>query len=244
MISPGQILRLLYIQRVLIRNGLDEVVFSLNLFRPIRFLQYLLPWNWLSRKKIPRAKRIRLVLEELGPIYIKFGQILSTRRDMLPEDIAIELAKLQDNVPPFPSDSAKKIIEKSLNIKLENIFTKFDDQPLASASIAQVHSATLKDGREMIVKVVRPGIEKNIRRDISLMYIIAEMAESYSGEMQRLKPTGVVKEFEKTILDELDLMREAANASQLRRNFADSTLLYVPDLAGILRVAEARRVTA
>ena len=228
MISPGQILRLLYIQRVLIRNGLDEVVFSLNLFRPIRFLQYLLPWNWLSRKKIPRAKRIRLVLEELGPIYIKFGQILSTRRDMLPEDIAMELAKLQDSVPPFPSDSAKIIIEKSLNIKLENIFTEFEDQPLASASIAQVHSATLKDGREMIVKVVRPGIEKNIRRDISLMYIIAEMAESYSGEMQKLKPTGVVKEFEKTILDELDLMREAANASQLRRNFADSTLLYVP----------------
>jgi ubiquinone biosynthesis protein len=228
--TPGQILRLLYIQRILIRNGLDELVFSFNLFRSIRFIQYLLPWNWLKREKIPRALKIRTTLEELGPIYIKFGQLLSTRRDMLPDDIAMELARLQDNVPPFSSDIAKSIIEKSLGNKLDDIFLKFDDEPLASASIAQVHSATMKDGREMIVKVVRPGIEKIIRRDIGLMYIIAEMAESYSDEMQKLKPTGVVREFEKTLLNELDLMREASNASQLRRNFANSDMLYVPQV--------------
>ena len=228
--TPGQILRLLYIQRILIRNGLDELVFSFNLFRRIRFIQYLLPWNWLNRKKIPRAMKIRMTLEELGPIFIKFGQLMSTRRDMLAEDIAQELARLQDDVPPFSTEIAKNIIEKSLGNKLEDIFMAFGDEPLASASIAQVHSATLKDGREMIVKVVRPGIEKIIRRDLGLMKIIAEMAESYSGEMQKLKPTGVVREFEKTLLDELDLMREAANASQLRRNFEDSQILYVPQV--------------
>ena len=117
MLSPGQILRLLYIQRILIRNGLDEIVFSLNLFRKVRFLQYLLPWNWKKKVRSPRGVRIRTVLEELGPIYIKFGQILSTRRDMLPDDISLELAKLQDNVPPFPGEVARDIIEKSLNTR-------------------------------------------------------------------------------------------------------------------------------
>ncbi len=230
MMTPGQMLRLLYIQRVLIRNGLDELVFSLNLFRHLRFIQYLLPWNWFYKQKVPRGQKLRHVLEELGPIYVKFGQLLSTRRDMLPEDIIQELTKLQDNVPPFDSNISKAIIEKSLNCKLTDVFSKFDDKPLASASIAQVHSATLKDGRDMIVKVVRPGIEKNIRRDLGLLHIIAGMAEGYSHDLQKLKPTGVVKEFEKTLLDELDLMREAANASQLRRNFQDSTLLYVPQV--------------
>ena len=230
MLNPGQIVRLLYIQRVLIRYGLDEIVFSFNLFRRVRFLQYLLPWNWINRSRAPRAERLRRVLEELGPIYVKFGQLLSTRRDMLPDDVALEFTKLQDNVTPFPGEVAKKIIEVSLNKKIENVFQGFDEHPLASASIAQVHTATLKDGREMIVKVVRPGIEKNIRRDLGLMHIIAGMAEGYSGQIQRLKPTDVVKEFERTLLDELDLMREAANASQLRRNFAGSDLLYVPQV--------------
>ena len=228
--TPGQILRLLHIQRVLIRNGLDEVVFSFNLFRKIRFVQYLLPWNWLSRKQAPRATKIRMALEELGPIYIKFGQLLSTRRDMLPEDIANELARLQDNVPPFSSEIAKSIIEKALGESLQDIFLQFDEEPLASASIAQVHSATMKDGRSVIVKVVRPGIEKIILRDLGLIHRIAVMAETYSSDMEKLKLSGVVHEFEKTLLNELDLMREAANASQLRRNFADSELLYVPQV--------------
>ena len=130
MLSPGQVLRLLYIQRVLVRTGLDELVFSLNLFRKLRFLQYILPWNWLSRKKIPRAIKIRLALEELGPIYIKFGQLLSTRSDMLPEDIVGELSKLQDNVPAFSSAEAKSIIQNSLGVKLDDIFIEFDEKPL------------------------------------------------------------------------------------------------------------------
>jgi len=171
-----------------------------------------------------------MVLEELGPIYIKFGQIVSTRRDMLPEDLAVELAKLQDDVPPFPGSLAREIIEKSFDKKIEDIFIEFNEQPLASASIAQVHTATLKDGREMIVKVVRPDIEKNIHRDLGLLYILAEMAENYSVDAHNLHLTDVVQELEKTIIDELDLMREAANASQLRRNFANSDLLYVPQV--------------
>ncbi len=228
MLTPGQILRLLYIQRILIRNGLDEIVFSLNLFRRVRFIQYLLPWNWMQKSRSPRGERIRKVLEELGPIYIKFGQLLSTRRDMLPDDIASELSKLQDHVPAFSGDIAKQIVEKSFGMELNQVFKDFDLSPLASASIAQVHTAKLNDGRDMIVKVVRPGIEKTIRRDLGIMKIIAEMAESYSGDFYKLQPTGVVKEFEKTLIDELDLMREAANASQLRRNFSDSDLLYVP----------------
>ncbi len=230
MLTPGQFIRLLYIQRVLIRYGLDEFIFKMNLFRPIRFLQYLLPWNLIRRSTHSRAERLRMVLEELGPIYIKFGQIVSTRRDMLPEDLAVELAKLQDDVPPFPGSLAREIIEKSFDKKIEDIFLEFNEQPLASASIAQVHTATLNDGREMIVKVVRPDIEKNIHRDFGLLYILAEMAENYSVDAHKLNLTDVVKELEKTVVDELDLMREAANASQLRRNFANSDLLYVPQV--------------
>lgn len=229
-ITPGQFLRLLFIQRVLIYYGLDDLVFAIHLLRPFRFIQYLLPWNWLRRTREPRAVRLRLVLEELGPIYIKFGQILSTRRDMLPEDIAVELSKLQDKVAPFPGESARKTIEEEFSAPISELFADFQDKPLASASIAQVHAATLKDGRNMIVKVVRPGIAKVIRRDLGLLHILADMAERYWGDVRRLRPTAVVAEFEKTLLDELDLMREAANASQLRRNFADSDVLHVPQV--------------
>ncbi len=229
-LTPGQVLRLLTIQRVLIRHGLDELVFAMHLFRPIRFLQYLLPWNWFRKVRDPRGVRLRMVLEELGPIYVKFGQLLSTRRDMLPEDIAREFARLQDAVPPFPGAAAKRIIEDAFERNIEEIFAEFNDTPLASASIAQVHTGRLKDGREMIVKVVRPGIEKSIRQDLAMIYILAEMAEKYSSEVRRLKPTNVVREFHKTIINELDLLREAANASQLRRNFIDSDTVYIPQV--------------
>ncbi len=171
-----------------------------------------------------------MVLEQLGPIYIKLGQLLSTRRDMLPDDIITEFTRLQDKVPPFPVKLAKQIIEQALGSKISDIFLEFDEVPLASASIAQVHTARLKDGRDMIIKVVRPDIEKIIRRDLGLMHIIADMAESYSGQMQRLKPAEVVRELERTLIDELDLMHEAANASQLRRNFTGSPVLYVPQV--------------
>ena len=225
-----QILRLLAIQRVFIKHGLDEFIFATHLFRPFRFIYFLLPWNWFGRKTGPRAERMRAALEELGPIYVKLGQILSTRRDLLPEDIANEFAKLQDNVAPFSGQVARQIIEEAYQQKLEDVFLEFDEKPLASASIAQVHRAALKDGREFIVKVIRPDIERLIKRDLALLYLMAEKGEKYYRKGRALRFTGVVDEFEKTLLNELDLQREAANASQLRRNFREQEQYYVPEV--------------
>ncbi|TCK16840.1 2-octaprenylphenol hydroxylase [Thiogranum longum] len=229
MIRPGQLLRLLHINWVLVRNGLDEVILATHLFRPVRFLRWLAPWHLLSRRT-PRAVRIRRTLEDLGPIFVKFGQILSTRKDLLPDDIADELAKLQDRVPPFSGDLASAIIEKTHGRPVQDIFAHFDTVPLASASVAQVHAATLNSGEDVVVKVLRPGIEPVIRRDVSLLHYIAGLAERYWSEGRRLRPREVVAEFEKTLYEEMDLLREAANASQLRRNFEDSTLLHVPEV--------------
>lgn len=230
MIRPGQALRLLYINRVLVRHGLDEIVLATHLFRPFRFLLYLLPWHWLRDTRTPGAVRIRRALEDLGPIFVKFGQALSTRPDLLPPDIAEELARLQDSVPPFPGLEARMLIEQAYGKPLGEMFAEFDETPLGSASIAQVHAARLHDGKQVVVKVVRPAIEKTIQRDIGLLYILADLAERYWKEARRLRPREVVAEYEKTILAELDLMREAANASQLRRNFTHSDLLYVPEI--------------
>ncbi|MEM7541909.1 MAG: ubiquinone biosynthesis regulatory protein kinase UbiB [Pseudomonadota bacterium] len=230
MIGPAQFFRIFTIQRILIRHGFDELILSTPLMRPVSFVLYLLPWNWRRRDYRPRGERIRNVLEELGPLFVKFGQILSTRRDFLPDDIANELANLQDNVPPFSGALAKSIIEKAYGEKVNEVFSEFDEQPLASASIAQVHAAKLSDDRQVIVKVVRPNIRRTIDNDIALMYIIAEVAERYWPHGKRLKPTRVVAEFEKTLLDELDMFREAANASQLRRNFKDSVQMQVPEI--------------
>jgi len=230
MFRLSEIYRLLTIQRILIRHGLDEFIFATHLFRPVRYLFYLFPWNWFSRNRGSRAERVRHALEDLGPIYVKFGQILSTRRDLLPEDISTELALLQDKVPPFPGHVARRIIEEAYNQKLENVFLEFDESPLASASVAQVHAAKLKNGKDIIVKVIRPDIEKNIRRDLGLLYFLAEKADRYYSEHRSLRLTGVIAEFEKTILAELDLMREAANASQLRRNFIKDEKYYVPEI--------------
>lgn len=230
MIHPKQILRLLNIQRILIKHGLDEIILATHLFRPVRFMMYLAPWYWLRGTREPRAVRIRRALEDLGPIYVKFGQILSTRRDLLATDIADELARLQDQVQPFPGSEARAIIEHAYGRPTNEIFRSFDETPLASASIAQVHTAETFDGRSVIVKVLRPGIKDVIGRDVSLLYTIAELAERYWKDGRRLRPGEVVAEFEKTIYDELDLMREAANASQLRRNFQNSSLLYVPEI--------------
>ena len=169
-------------------------------------------------------------MEALGPIFVKFGQILSTRRDLLPEDISEELAKLQDDVPPFPSEEAIAIIEDSLGDKVDTLFERFDTKPLASASVAQVHSAKLHSGEEVVVKVIRPDIEKVIRKDISLMYLLAKLIIKISKDGRRLRPLEVVADYERTIMDELDLLRESANASQLRRNFLASHLLFVPQV--------------
>ena len=230
MFRPRQLLRLLYISTVLVRHGLDDIVLATHLFRPIRFVRFFLPWHWLRGPLPPRGVCIRQALEELGPIFVKFGQMLSTRRDLLADDIAVELARLQDRVPSFPGMQARVIIETTLGQPVTELFAEFDEAPYASASIAQVHLARLHDGRDVVVKVVRPGIQSIIARDIELLYVVAALAERYWSEGRRLRPSAVVAEYEKTILDELDLLREAANASQLRRNFQLSTLLYVPEV--------------
>jgi ubiquinone biosynthesis protein len=228
---PRVATRLLHIQRVLVRHGLDEFILATHLFRPLRYAFYLSPATWFERRKGgPRGERIRLALEELGPIFVKFGQALSTRRDLLPPDIADELAKLQDRVPPFPTVEAKAIIERAYGRPAEDMFERFDDEPLAAASIAQVHSARLRSGEEVVVKVVRPGVRQRIERDLEVMYVLAQLAQDYASDGYRLRPVEVVAEYERTIIDELDLMREAANAAQLKRNFAGSDLLYVPQV--------------
>ncbi|MGZ5049973.1 MAG: ubiquinone biosynthesis regulatory protein kinase UbiB [Methylobacter sp.] len=230
MIHPKLLLRLIHINWVLVFHGLDEIVLKTHLFRPVRYLAFLSPNYWLRNSKASRGTRIRRALEDLGPIYVKFGQALSTRRDLLPDDIADELVKLQDRVPPFSSDTARGIIEKELGMPIAEAFAEFDAEPLASASVAQVHTAVLHSGENVIVKVLRPDIESRIRSDIGLLYELARFAERFWSDAKRLRPVDVVAEFEKTTLDELDLIREAANASKLRRNFENSEMLYIPEI--------------
>ena len=221
--------RLLEIHRALVRHGLDDFVRATHLYRPFRFLFYLSPWTWFQRTEgATRGERLRLALEELGPVFVKFGQAVSTRRDLLPVDIADELAKLQDRVPPFSSEAAAATIERAFGRPLADIFATFEAAPLAAASIAQVHAATLKSGEEVVVKVLRPGMHEVIERDLEVLHALAVLADEYWEDARRLRPLELVCEYRKTILDELDLLREAGNAAQLKRNFAGSTLLYVP----------------
>lgn len=220
--------RLLKIISVTVRYGLDEIAFSsYGAVRVVRALELLLFWRDLSA---PRGQRLRCALEELGPIFVKFGQLLSTRRDLMPADMADELARLQDQVPPFDSDIAVAQIIKSLGKHPDHLFASFDRIPVASASIAQVHFATLKEGREVAVKVLRPGVKKSIDQDVALMHVAAGLLEWGWSDGKRLKPKEVVAEFDTYLHDELDLLREASNASQLRRNFADSDLLLIPEM--------------
>ena len=216
------------IQRTLVRHGLDQIITSTHLFRPLGWLNRLLSFG--GRRKGPLGRRIRLALEELGPLFVKFGQAISVRRDLLPEEIANELVLLQDRVPPFPSEVAVEAIERALGMKLEDCFESFAREPLAAASIAQVHAATLPGGRQVVVKVLRPKIRRRIEADVAVLYAVARLAERYWPPSKRLRPVDVVAEFEKTLENEIDLMREAASASQLRRNFEGSNLLYVPEV--------------
>lgn len=223
-----KLLRLLKIVRIAMRYGLDEFAMSgIAASRLAKILSLLLFWRDVSA---PRGERLRRALEDLGPIFVKFGQVLSTRRDLLPEDIADELAKLQDQVPPFDSAIAIDQITQALGKHPDQLFARFEREPVASASIAQVHFAVLQDGREVAVKVLRPGVLKLIEDDLALMHAAAAWVEHIWADGRRLKPPEVVAEFDKHLHDELDLMREAANASQLRRNFAGSDLLLIPEM--------------
>jgi len=223
--------RLLVIQRVLVKHRLDELIRSTHLFRPLRYLFLLSPLTWGQRRSDkPRGVRIREALQELGPVYVKFGQSVSTRQDMLPEDIGVELAKLQDKMPPFSAAEALGQIETIYGQPVTEVFSSFDPEALAAASIAQVHAATLPGGEDVVVKLLRPGVEQQIDRDLEVLYALARLARSYWSDARRLRPVEVISEFDKTLHNELDLMREAANASQLRSNFIDSDQLYVPEV--------------
>ncbi|MGA7749634.1 MAG: ubiquinone biosynthesis regulatory protein kinase UbiB [Gallionella sp.] len=223
-----RIFRLIKIIFVVLRFGLDEFLLAHERVRWMRVpLNMLL---FLRNTSEPRAVRLRLALENLGPIFVKFGQMLSTRRDLIPADIADELAKLQDQVPPFPSAQAVAVLETAYRKPLREVFQSFEETPVASASVAQVHFAVLPDGREVAVKILRPGITSIIAHDIALLKVAADLIEWLWADGRRLKPRQVITEFEKHLEDELDLMREAANGSQLRRNFANSPLLLVPEM--------------
>jgi len=222
--------RLIVINFTMARYGLDEIILSIHFFRPLWLLGLINPFNWFRGRSLSQAERLRLCIESLGPIFIKFGQMLSTRRDLLRSDIVDELEKLLDQVPPFPLQQARGIIERELARPIDQLFRSFDDKVLASASIAQVYNAVLPDGESVVVKIVRPNIEVRIKQDIQLLMVLARMADRYWQGAKRVKPVQIVEEFEKTLLNELDLVREAANASELRRYFEGSNDLYVPQV--------------
>ena len=223
-------LRIIQIIHLFIKYDVDKMLVDSNFVQNKKYF-YLLPWNWLRIRPVKEGpKKIRLMFEELGPIFVKLGQVISTRKDLLSVEIAEELAKLQDRVKPFPSDQSKQIIEKELQKNIEEVFSKFDDEPLASASIAQVHSAKLQDGSDVIVKVVRPGIKKDIEKDIRLMKIIAKYLTSLSEEFKRMHLIEVVNDYEILVYDETNLMKESLNAKKIKENFKNSKLVYIPEI--------------
>ncbi|HCA76267.1 MAG: ubiquinone biosynthesis regulatory protein kinase UbiB [Pseudomonadota bacterium] len=227
-----QLLRIYHINRVMLEHGLDELIPAKWLPWYVRLMRMSIFWIRNQHKEKNAGARLTLALQALGPVFIKFGQMLSTRRDLLPPEIANELAMLQDRVKPFDSERATAIILKALNIaSLDQVFSEFSETPLASASIAQVHAAKLKDcNTDVVVKVLRPDIRKTIKADTELMLTFAKVLQKWLPDGKRLRPVEVVKEYEKTIVDELDLNREAANGMQLGRNFEGSEALYVPSI--------------
>jgi ubiquinone biosynthesis protein len=244
-VVPG----LLRVAIVLLRYRLDELVDAAHLFRPLKLVRPLLGRPVVDVRPLSRGARIRLALTELGPIFVKAGQILSTRRDLVPGDIADELALLQDQVPPFPGEDARAIVERELKHPVGQLYASFDPVPLASASISQVHAATLHDGRAVVVKVLRPRIGERIARDVSLLHSLGEMAQRWHPNADKIRPLDVVGEVEKMLENELDLQREGANASLLRRNFISGVDMYVPEVhwelttAGVLTLARVSGVS-
>jgi len=225
-----QVPRVLRIAATLVRYRLDDLVEGAHLFRPLRWLRPLLPRPRRDIAELPRGARLRLALIELGPIFVKFGQILSTRRDLLPPDVAEELALLQDQVPPFPGAVARAAVEAALRAPIATLYKNFDETPLASASIAQVHAAQLGDGRDVVVKVLRPGIAERIAADVALLRALGELAQRWHPAADKIRPREIVAEIESTLQNELDLQREGANASLLRRNFANGDDMIVPEV--------------
>ncbi|WP_315708709.1 ubiquinone biosynthesis regulatory protein kinase UbiB [Brenneria uluponensis] len=229
--TPGELVRLYRIIRVLLSYGLDELIPRIRLTFPLRLGRYFLFWLPNRHKDMPLGERMRLALQDLGPVWIKFGQMMSTRRDLFPPAIADQLAMLQDRVAPFDGALARKQIEASMGGSLETWFDDFDSIPLASASIAQVHTAKLKtSGKDIVIKVIRPDILPVIKADMRLMNRLASWLPILLSDGRRLRPREVIREYEKTLLDELNLLREAANAIQLRRNFINSPMLYIPEI--------------
>ncbi len=230
--TPGEIRRLYFIIRTFLSYGLDELIPRMRLTMPLRLWRRTLFWMPNRHQDKLLGERLRLALQELGPVWIKFGQMLSTRRDLFPPAIADQLALLQDKVAPFDGKLAKQQIEKAMgDLPVETWFDDFDIQPLASASIAQVHTARLKEnGKEVVIKVIRPDILPIIRADMKLIYRLARWVPRLLPDGRRLRPMEVVREYEKTLIDELNLLRESANAIQLRRNFENSPMLYVPEV--------------
>jgi ubiquinone biosynthesis protein len=226
--KPFTLIRLLNINLVMMKNSVVTSLFAEH-SAYVRLLKIFNPWSW-KKNKYSRGEALCKSFEDLGPIFVKFGQVLSTRRDLFPEDIVNALSKLQDNVAPFDEKKAIALLEKAYKSPINKTFKRFTAKPLASASVAQVHAATLYDGSDVVVKIIRPGIDKTIAKDIALLYSAAKMAERFWKHGKRLHPVDLVKEFEQTIYDELDLLREAANASLLRRNFLDSNIMYVPSI--------------
>jgi ubiquinone biosynthesis protein len=226
----GQFFRLVYIGLTVLRFGLDEVAMSGFRQGWVRVMVRVATIGRRSRLDAPRGARLRMALERLGPIFVKFGQVLSTRRDLLPLDVADELALLQDRVPPFPGDQAIVLVEKAFGRRLDDVFDDFNPVPVASASIAQVHFAKLKSGREVAVKVLRPDMLEVIEHDLALLHKLASLVEKVWTDAKRLKPREVVAEFDVYLHDELDLVREAANAAQLRRNMQGLDLVLVPEM--------------
>jgi ubiquinone biosynthesis protein len=225
-----RLFRSLKIGFILIRYRLDTFFDDLPLPWYLKVVFYLMPWRYLVPVTQARGVRLRLALESLGPVFVKFGQMLSTRRDLLPTDVADQLKYLQDRVPAFSSEEAIILIEKALGKPLTELFAEYDKEPLASASVAQVHSAVLFSGEKAVVKVIRPGIEKTIKKDVALLFTLARILEALWAEGKRLHLVEVVAEYELSLADELDLRKEAANASQLRRNFEQSDILYIPEI--------------
>jgi ubiquinone biosynthesis protein len=225
-VVPG----VLRVASVLLAWRLDELVDAAHLYRPLKLLRPLLARARPGVAQLSRGARLRGALTELGPIFVKAGQVLSTRRDLIPADVADELSLLQDQVPPFPGAEARAIVERELKAPVETLYAAFDETALASASIAQVHAATLRDGREVVVKVLRPGIQAQIARDVALLRSLGGLAQRWHPNADKIRPLDVVAEVEKMLENELDLQREGASASLLRRNFASGVDLYVPEV--------------